>query len=131
VGYCVADPSVAAAVRAVSLPFGISLPAQAAVVASLAAEPALLERVATLVRARAALVEGLVGLGFDVPDAQGNFVWLPAGPLTADYGEAFAAAGVMTRPYVAGEPGDGVRITVGEDAANARVLEVAAGLDRR
>lgn len=130
VGYCVADPTVAAAVRAVSLPFGISLPAQAAVVASLEAEPALLERVARLVQARTALVEGLVGLGFDVPDAQGNFVWLPAGPLTAGYGQAFAAAGVMTRPYAAGEPGDGVRITVGEDAANARVLEVAAGLAR-
>lgn len=130
VGYCIADPSVATAVRAVSLPFGISLPAQAAVVASLEAEPALLDRVATLVRARTELVDGLVSLGFEVPDAQGNFVWLPAGPLTLGYSRAFAAAGVMTRPYAAGEPGDGVRITVGEDAANVRVLEVAGRLDR-
>ena len=28
------------------------------------------------------MAAGLRGLGFDVPDAQGNFVWLPAGPLT-------------------------------------------------
>jgi len=130
VGYCVAEPTLARAVRAVSLPFGISLPAQAAVVASLEAEPALLERVAALVRARAELVAGLLGLGFDVPDAQGNFVWLPAGPLTPTYAEAFAAVGVMTRPYAAGEPGDGVRITVGEPEANARVLAAAAELDR-
>ncbi|GAA1426612.1 histidinol-phosphate transaminase [Microlunatus lacustris] len=130
VGYCVAEPGLAAAVRAVSLPFGISVAAQAAVLASLEAEPALRERVAALVRARTGLREGLRGLGFDVPDAQGNFVWLPAGPLTALYGEAFAAGGVAVRPYAVGDPGDGVRITVGEDAANARVLEVAADLPR-
>ena len=37
VGYCVADAHVAAAVRAVSLPFGVSIAAQAAVIASLEA----------------------------------------------------------------------------------------------
>ncbi len=130
VGFCVAEPALAAAVRAVSLPFGISVAAQAAVLASLEAEPALQERVAALVRARGVLREGLRDLGFDVPVAQGNFVWLPAGPLTAAYGEAFGAAGVVVRPYTAGERGDGVRVTVGEDAANARVLEVAARLPR-
>ncbi|WP_375425923.1 histidinol-phosphate transaminase [uncultured Friedmanniella sp.] len=130
VGYCVAEPSLAAAVRAVSLPFGLSVPAQAAAVASLDAEDALLERVAELVDARRVLRTGLLERGFDVPDAQGNFVWLPAGPRTAEYGAAFEAGGVVVRPYAAGTPGDGVRITVGEPAANARVLEVAAGLSR-
>jgi len=130
VGYCVAAPQLAAAVRAVSLPFGISVAAQAAVLASLEAEPALLERVADLVRARAALRDGLLGLGFDVPEAQGNFVWLPAGRLTDAYGEAFRSGGVMVRPYAAGEAGDGVRVTVGEPQANARVLQVASTLQR-
>jgi histidinol-phosphate aminotransferase len=130
VGYCVAEPALAAAVRAVSLPFGISVAGQAAVLASLEAEPALQQRVAALVRARSLLRDGLRGLGHDVPDAQGNFVWLPAGPLTRAWGEAFAAGGVVVRPYAAGEPGDGVRVTVGEDAANARVLEIAADLPR-
>ena len=130
VGYCVAEPALAAAVRAVSLPFGISVAAQAAVLASLDAEPALLDRVRELVGARDRLRAGLVDLGFDVPDAQGNFVWLPAGALTGSYGETFAAGGVVVRPYAAGEPGDGVRITVGEPAANARVLEIAAALPR-
>ncbi|WP_375430290.1 histidinol-phosphate transaminase [uncultured Friedmanniella sp.] len=130
VGYCVAEPALAAAVRAVSLPFGLSVAAQAAAVASLGAEDALLERVATLVQARAELRAGLLALGFDVPDAQGNFVWLPAGPLTLSYAETFAAGGVVVRPYAAGQPGDGVRITVGEPEANARVLEVAAALPR-
>jgi len=44
VGYCVADPQVAAAVRAVALPFGVSIAAQAAVIASLDAEALLLDR---------------------------------------------------------------------------------------
>jgi len=130
VGYCVAAPEMAAAVRAVALPFGVSLPAQAAVVASLTAEPALLERVAHLVRARDELVTGLLSLGFAVPEAQGNFVWLPAGPLTQVYAEVFGAAALSVRPYPAGDDQDGVRITVGEPEANARVLEVAATLPR-
>jgi histidinol-phosphate aminotransferase len=130
VGYCVAPPEIAAAVRAVALPFGVSVPAQAAVVASLEAEPALLERVAHLVRAREELATGLRELGFAVPEAQGNFVWLPAGRRTAAYAEAFAAAALSVRPYAAGDDQDGIRITVGEPAANARVLEVAATLPR-
>ena len=130
VGYCVADPRLAAAVRAVSLPFGVSIAAQAAVIASLAAEDALFERVASLVDARDRLASGLRDRGFAVPDAQGNFVWLPGGPRTAEYDEAFARAGLIVRAYAAGDPGDGVRITVGEPEANARVLDVAAGLAR-
>lgn len=128
VGYCVAAPEVAAAVRAVALPFGVSVPAQAAVVASLEAEPALLERVSALVGAREKLVTGLRGLGFAMPEAQGNFVWLPSGPRTGAYAEAFGAAALSVRPYAAGDDQDGIRITVGEPEANARVLEVAATL---
>jgi histidinol-phosphate aminotransferase len=128
VGYCVADPQVAAAVRAVSLPFGVSVAAQAAVIASLDAEPLLFERVAELVKARDALAVGLRNLGFEVPDAQGNFVWLPCGPQTGAYAAAFASAGVAVRPFASGDDWDGLRITVGEPAAISRVLDVAAAL---
>ena len=131
VGYCVAAPEIASAMRAVALPFGVSVPAQAAVVASLEAEPALLERVDHLVRAREELVSGLRDLGFAVPEAQGNFVWLPAGPGTHRYAEAFGAAALSVRPYAAGDDQDGIRITVGEPEANALVLEVAATLANR
>ena len=130
VGYCVARPELAGAVRAVSLPFGVSVPAQAAVLASLAAEPALLERVAELVRARDRLAGRLRELGFAVPEAQGNFVWLPAGPRTTAYADAFGAAGLSVRPFAVGDDQDGIRITVGEPEANERVLEVAGTLPR-
>ena len=130
VGYCVAEADLAAAVRAVSLPFGVSIAAQAAVIASLEVEPLLLDRVADLVKARDALALGLRDLEFDIPDAQGNFVWLPGGPDTDAYAATFARAGLMIRPYASGGDWDGLRITVGEPAANARVLEVAATLPK-
>lgn len=128
VGYCVAHPELAAAVRSTSLPFGVSLPAQAAVLASLDAEEALLERVSALVAERDALRSGLIELGFDVPEAEGNFVWLPAGASTATWAATFAAAGLIVRPYAAGDAVDGVRVTVGEAEANLLVLSVAATL---
>jgi histidinol-phosphate aminotransferase len=128
VGYCVADADVAGAVRAVSLPFGVSIAAQAAVIASLEATPLLLDRVAELVKARDALAIGLRDLGFDVPDAQGNFVWLPGGSQTHAYAATFTRAGVAVRPYASGSDWDGLRITVGEPAGNARALEVAGTL---
>jgi histidinol-phosphate aminotransferase len=130
VGYCVADADLASAVRAVSLPFGVSIAAQAAVIASLEAESELLDRVAELVKARDALAGGLRHLGFDIPDAQGNFVWLPAGSDAEAYMAIFAEAGLMVLAYASGGDWDGLRITVGEPAANARVLEVAATLPR-
>lgn len=130
VGFCVAEPGLAGAVRSVSLPFGVSLPAQAAVLASLEAEPALMERVARIVSGRQVLASGLGELGFEVPDTEANFVWLPAGPRTGDYAATFAAAGLMVRAYASGEPGDGIRITVGEPDSIARVLDTAATLLR-
>ncbi|MFW6597646.1 histidinol-phosphate transaminase [Propionibacteriaceae bacterium Y2011] len=130
VGFCLADPTVATAVRAAALPFGVSVVAQAAVLASLAAKDELMERVGTLVAERATLLTGLRELGFDVPDSQANFVWLPAGERTRDWAATFDRHGLMTRPYVAGNEFDGVRITVGEPAANELVLRVAAELDR-
>lgn len=125
VGYCIGSPAVAGATRAVSLPFGVSVPAQAAVLASLAAEAQLLERVRALVAERNLVLAGLRDLGLSVPDAEGNFVWLPAGPDTTTWAERFGDAGLAVRPFAVGGPFDGIRISVGEPEANRLVLEVA------
>src|SRR6476469_1411610 len=85
VGYAVAPAPIAGALRAVSLPFGVSHVAQAAAVASLAAEPALLERVDALVGERERVLKGLADAGVGVPDAQGNFVWFATGDRTAEF----------------------------------------------
>ena len=65
VGYAVAQPPLAAALRAVSLPFGVSHVAQAAAIASLAAEDALLERVEALVGERTRVLEGVRAAGWE------------------------------------------------------------------
>ena len=130
IGYGVTEPEIAGAIRAAALPFGVSIVASAAVIASLAAEEELLARVAELAKARGELAQALLDLGFDIPDAQGNFVWLPSGQRTADYAKAFAAGGIAVRPFVAGDPWDGIRITVGEREANDRVITIAGTLPR-
>ena len=83
VGYAVGPAPLAGALRAVSLPFGVSGVAQAAAVASLEREPELLERVDALVAERDRVVAGLADAGWPVPEPQGNFVWFELGERTA------------------------------------------------
>jgi histidinol-phosphate aminotransferase len=64
----------------------------------------------------------LRGQGWDVPDAQGNFVWLPLGDRATAFAAAAEEAGTMVRPFA----GDGVRVSIGEPAGNDVLLEVAA-----
>ena len=79
VGYAVAPTPIAGALRAVSLPFGISSVAQAAAVASLEREPELLERVDALVAERDRVVFGLAKDGWNVPGAPGQLRLVRAG----------------------------------------------------
>ncbi len=122
VGFAVAPPPLAAAIRTVALPFGVSTIAQAAAVASLEAERALFDRVDALVVERSRILETLRSQGWDVPDTQANFVWLPLGAGTGDFATACEQAGVMVRPFA----GEGVRVSVGEQAGNDVFLQVAA-----
>ncbi|WP_238998247.1 histidinol-phosphate transaminase [Nocardioides limicola] len=129
VGYAVAAEPIAAAVRAVGLPFGVSAPAQAAAVASLAAEVALAERVDRVVAERDRVVAGLAAAGYDVPDPQGNFVWLELGDTTAGFATAADEVGLMVRPFTAPGTNRGCRVTIGETDANTRFLDLARRLD--
>ncbi len=129
VGFAVAPEPVATAVRKVALPFGVSGVAQAAAVASLAppAETELLQRVATIVTERERVVAALAEQGWDVPETQANFVWLPLGADAMPFAAACEEAGVVVRPFA----GDGVRVTVAEPAAGDVFLDVAGAWRRR
>ncbi len=120
VGYLVGHPEVAAAVRACSLPFGVSSLAQAAAVASLAAEAELFERVDAIVAERDRVRAALTDQGWVFPEPQGNFVWLPLFERTAEFVAAAEEAGVTVRPFA----GEGVRVSIGEPAANDLLLGV-------
>jgi len=122
VGYAVAREPVAAALRAVSLPFGVSAVAQAAAIASLDAEPELLERVEALVAERDRVRQGLREAGWEVPEPQGNFVWFELGERTGEFAAAADELGIVVRPFA----GEGARVSIGEDEANDRLLQLAA-----
>jgi len=123
VGFAVAPEPVAEALRKTAVPFGVSVVAQQAAVASLGAQALLAKRVEALVAERQRVVEALRRQGWPVADTQANFCWLRLGADTPAFAGACEEAGVFVRPYGA----EGVRVTIGEQAANDVFLEVAAG----
>jgi len=120
VGYAIAAMDVALSIRKAIAPFSVTDVAQAAAVASLDAAEALGERVDAIVAERVRVLAALRGQGWDVPDSQANFVWLPLGEDAADF--AASCAPVSVRPFV----GDGVRVSIGDPHVNDRFLEIAA-----
>lgn len=126
VGYAIAAEPVAAALRACAVPFGVNLVAQAAAVESLRSQDALMERVDALVAERTRVFEALREIdltgryGVDLYDSQANFVWLRLGERSVEFAQACDAIGVTVRPYAP----DGVRVTIGEQEANDRVLDL-------
>ena len=121
IGYAVAQPEVADALRKAAIPFGMSALAQVGGVASLAAESELQERVDVLVAERARVIEALRAAGLPVVDSQANFVWIPAGDASDAANDVFSARGVSVRCF----PGDGVRVSIGAPHENDAVIEVA------
>jgi histidinol-phosphate aminotransferase len=127
VGFLVGHEDVAAAVRKTQLPFTVNALAQAAAVASLAAEPELLERVESVIKERDRVGHALRDQGWTVPPTEANFVWLPLGADAADFAAAGDRAGVSVRPYAA----DGARVSIGAPEANDAFLAVARSWPRR
>jgi histidinol-phosphate aminotransferase len=120
VGYAIARPQVAEAIRKATPPFSVTDLSQAAAVASLDSEAALAERVEAIVQERESMVATLRDQGWDVPDTQANFVWLTLGDATLDF--AASCDPVSVRPFA----GDGVRVSVGSPEANRTFLDRAA-----
>ena len=127
VGFMIAHPPVVQAVRKTLLPFGVNSIAQAAAIASLAAEAELLERVEAMVKERTRLREALLADGWTVPATEANFVWLRLGERTTDFAAACTAAGVSVRPFA----GEGARVSVAEPEANDAFLAVARSFPHR
>ncbi|MFI9430590.1 MULTISPECIES: histidinol-phosphate transaminase [Streptosporangium] len=126
VGYLIGGEAVATAVRKTTVPFAVNHLAQAAAVASLAAEDELLERVDTVVKERTRVREALIAQGWTVPVSEANFVWLRLGERTTEFAEACAAEGVAVRPFA----GEGARVSIGSAEANDTFLAVAGAFER-
>jgi histidinol-phosphate aminotransferase len=124
VGYAVGHPRILDAARSASIPLSVTAHAEEAALASLDAEAELISRVREIAERRDRLAAGLRDTGWRVPEAQGNFVWLPAGAETMAVAESFESAGLIVRPFA----GDGIRISVGEEASVDKVLRIAASV---
>ncbi len=122
VGFMVGSEAIATAARKTMLTFSVNAVAQAAAVASLSAEAELLDRVELVVGERGRVRAALLEMGYAVPPTEANFVWLRLGPQTMQFAEACGEGGISTRPFA----GEGVRVSIGEQAANDRFLEVAS-----
>lgn len=122
IGYAVAHPPLAAALRKTAIPFGVNLLAQAAAIASLDAVDELDVRVTQIVAERERIVAALSDQGWEVPETDANFVWFPLAERTAEFAGTCEAAGLTVRPYGV----EGVRVTIAEPEANDRLLEVCA-----
>jgi histidinol-phosphate aminotransferase len=124
VGYALGPDYVLDAVRACAIPLSVTAQGQAAALASLEREAELLERVTEIAALRDRIVVELRAQGWDVPDAQGNFLWLPTGERTATAAAAFEDAGIIVRAF----PPEGIRISIGEQEAVETLLQTARSL---
>ena len=126
VGFLIGHEQVAAAARKTMLTFAVNTVAQAAAVASLAAEAELLDRVELVVAERDRIRAELTAMGWTVPPTEANFVWLRLGPDTTRFADACDRAGLSVRSFA----GEGVRVSVGEKAGNDLFLDVARDFPR-
>jgi histidinol-phosphate aminotransferase len=118
IGFMIAAPEVAAAVRKVITPFSTSNVAQTAALAALRAADEMARRAALVIGERERVLTAVRKVFPDVPESQANFVWLPLGDRSIEFAATCERANVIVRPFA----GDGVRVTVGTPDENDAFL---------
>ncbi|SMX91978.1 MULTISPECIES: histidinol-phosphate transaminase [unclassified Brevibacterium] len=121
VGYGLAHKAVIQGLLKAVIPFGVTDMSQAAALESLRHSDEVDVRAKEIAAVRDDFAHALREQGWDVPEAQGNFVWLPLGPLSSTFEDACVEQAVAVRNL-----GDGVRISIGEREGLDRVLAVAS-----
>ncbi len=119
VGYAVGPAYVLDACRSTAIALSVTEPAQRAALAALDHEDVYLTQIAALVARRDRIRDGLRAQGWDIPEPQGNFVWLPTGVRTAAAAEVLEAHGIVARVFAP----EGIRVTVGEEESVERLLQ--------
>ncbi|MCU1631406.1 MAG: histidinol-phosphate transaminase [Micrococcaceae bacterium] len=127
VGYSVSQPSLTEHLRVSAVPFAVSQIAEHAAVTSLRHIDEVEARVQLIVDERTRVVEGLRGLGWKVPEAEGNFVWLALGDHTQDFAARAGEHALSVRAFGS----EGVRVSIGEETANTRFLELCGEYTHR
>ena len=78
------------------------------------------QRVAQIVEERQRVAAALADAGWQIPQAEGNFVWLPLGEDAVNFAQAAGVQALAVRAFA----GEGVRVTIGEPQANDRFIEL-------
>jgi histidinol-phosphate aminotransferase len=126
VGYALGPARVLDAARSTAIPLSVTAIATEAALASLDRESELLERVDRIVLLRDQVRQALLDQGWAVPEAHGNFVWLPTGEDTARGADVFAEHGLVVRAF----PPEGIRISIGEAQSVDKLLKASAEIVR-
>lgn len=121
VGYAVAPAKIAEALRKVCIPFSVNALGQVAALASLDVPEELRARCSRVVNERERVRGELVAAGYEVPESEANFVWLPLGERAQAFTEHCLENGVVVRAYAP----DGVRVTIGDESENDAFLAAA------
>jgi histidinol-phosphate aminotransferase len=121
-GYAIGAPDVITSIDKTLFPFAVSALAQAAAIAAIDASDEISARVAAIKSERARVVAELSSAGWQLPDAQANFVYLPIGPHTDDVYLELERRGVVTRPF----SNEGIRVTISTPEENDRFLQTLA-----
>lgn len=123
VGYGVAPRHITAAIRKVYMPFSVNALGQTAAIASLDASDELMARCRATTAERDRVRDALREAGYNVPETQANFVWLPLGEHTDAFAEHALEQKVVVRPFT----GEGVRVSIGTPDENDALLSTARG----
>lgn len=120
IGYAVGDPEVISAIDKCQMPFSVNGLAQAAALAALSDEAAdeTAANIAAILAERGRVTAQLRARGWEVPEPQANFVWLPCGERAGGLSQDLERQGVVTRAF----PGLGIRVSIGSPAENDRFL---------
>ena len=120
VGYSISHPQITQHLRVAATPFAVTALAEAAAIASIEHEDAVMERVSHLVSERERVTARLRELGYDFPSTYANFVWLPLGERTSEFVQLMVEHALSVRAFGT----EGVRVSIGEVEANDRFLSL-------
>lgn len=120
VGYSISHPQITQHLRVAATPFAVTALAEAAAIASIEHEDAVMERVSHLVAERERVTARLRELGYDFPSTYANFVWLPLGERTGGFVQLMSEHALSVRAFGT----EGVRVSIGEVEANDRFLSL-------
>ena len=122
VGYAIGHPEVITAIDKTLFPFAVNALAQAAAIAAIDATAEIAQRVGDILSERARVIAELGAAGWQLPDAQANFVYLPIGDRTDEVYLGLERRGVVTRPFSK----EGIRVTISTPDDNDRFLRTLA-----